>query len=194
MSKTLGHLLSTISHRKGYSIKVGSIDGNGFIYCHKVDSNTIDEIRTNYTKTKAREQKLMKKSKWQLENLDLFYEQKINHWLTLKKNQPPKAKKELKKWEHKRDMFVNKLMKLKESDKNRLPQYIAHLNWDIYHDYFERKVVDMVDGISPDEPNTKIIYVEGYERGNYWTIKEYTKSHLPQDKKDKYNVRLPKLD
>ena len=58
----------------------------------------------------------------------------------------------------------------------------------------ERKVVDIVDGISPDEPNTKIIYVEGYERGNYWTIKEYTKAHLPQDKKDKYNVRLPKLD
>ena len=70
---------------------------------------------------------------------------------------------------------------------------VEELEFDISTSLLNRKVVEMVDGISPDEPNTKVIYVEGFEKGNYWTIKSYIKDHLPPEERRYFNERLPRL-
>lgn len=185
MSRTLLSVLSQLTHKRGLSIKVGSKGGNGFWYCHLANSTTIRDINEEYLKIRKREHNYLLRNIDILNNLDEYYEKKITTWLNNKKNK--------KKTKAKRDEWVAKQLKLKESDRKRLPTYIKQLEYDTTHPFLEREIVEMVDGVSPDEPNTKVIYIKGYERGSYWTLKEYTKAHLPKELQRDFNVRLPKL-
>ena len=44
---------------------------------------------------------------------------------------------------------------------------------DNYTPLLEREVIYCVNGISKDEPNTKVIKVNGLEVGRFWTLKEF---------------------
>lgn len=45
-------------------------------------------------------------------------------------------------------------------------------------EYLDREVIYCINGVSPDEPNTMVIKVQGEENGKFWTIKEYKKHTL----------------
>lgn len=44
--------------------------------------------------------------------------------------------------------------------------------------YLDRQVIYCINGVSIDEPNTKVIKVVGCENGRYWTIKEFEKAQV----------------
>lgn len=46
--------------------------------------------------------------------------------------------------------------------------------------YLERDVLDVYDSVSPDEPGTKIIIVDGIKGGAYWTCGEMAKDKVMQ--------------
>lgn len=39
--------------------------------------------------------------------------------------------------------------------------------------YLDREVIYCIKGVSPDEPNTMVIKVQGMEKGKFWTIREF---------------------
>ena len=129
---------------------------------------------------------MLNQLKEKMVDLDKWYEKRIAKWLANPRNQ--------KKSETKKQTFINDQLKLKESDRERIPTQIKELEYDIASSFLNRPVVEMVDGISPDEPNTKIIYIKGFERGDYWTIKEYTRAKLPKEQQKTFDVRLPKIN
>ena len=184
--KTLNSVLYTLSRNKGISVKIGSKGGSGLWYCAKLTSHTHNDIDLENKIIRARETRQLNKLKEMMLDLDKWYEKKIAKWFENPRNR--------NKSEQKKQSYINSQMKLKESDRARLPKQIKHLEFNLESSFLNRPVVEIVDGISPDEPNTKIIYIKGYEKGDYWTIKEFTKAHLPKEEQDKFNVRLPKID
>lgn len=170
---------------KGYSVKTGSKLGSGFWYCAKLTAKTTEDIELIAKQYQIRETVTLKRLENQLANLDKFYQDKINQWMNNPKNK--KKKQELK------DAYLAKMEKEKEAKRQQLPITISHLKFDIETPLFSRKVVEIREGISPDEPKTKVVYVEGYERGAYWTLKEYARTQLPKEQQKSFNVRLPRL-
>ena len=158
--KTLNSTIYTLSHKKGVSVKIGSIKGNGLWYCHKLCSHTIQDIDKEYEMLKAKELKLLAKTKTILEDLDNYFQKKYDKWLNNKK---------IKKTPQKIEKFSKQLEESKQRAKVNLPRVIKELEYDTTHSFLNREVVEIRNGISPDEPNTKVIYVKGYERGDYWT-------------------------
>ena len=185
MMKTLNKVLHTLLKSKVDAVKIGCKGGSGLWYCAKLTTKSFTEIEHENKKINAREEKEMKKCQNKFDNLDQLYEDAINRWLTNPRN--------VKKSETKKTQFINSQMKAKERARKSLPNRIEKIKKDLESPFLDRQVVEVVDSISPDEPNTKIIYIKGYESGNYWTIKEFTKDHLPLEKQLTYNVRLPRL-
>ena len=184
MAKNLNSVLTTL-RKKNVFVKIGSVGGSAFWYCERLTINSLEQIGKVNLKYATMEQKLYDNLLWQYKNLDKHYEIKLNAWLKNPRN--------AKKSEAQKKMFENQLKVAKEFDKRRLPITLKELEYDLSLDFTKRPVVEIVDGISPDEPNTKVIYVKGFEKGNYWTIKEYKKAHLPKDQQNNFNVRLPRL-
>ena len=90
------------------------------------------------------------------ENVGEKLEKIGNYYLTLFKERVEKlqAKKSLK--EDEKQEY--------ETIKNFVENYIPLL---------DREVIYCVNGISKDEPNTKVVKVNGLETGRFWTIKEF---------------------
>lgn len=214
--KTLEQTLTRLAKHKKTSVKIGSKGGISFFYCAKLTSGTfeeIDRISKNYLVQLKREYKtkteIMSNFDTYWENRiakirqieDKKYQNKLIANITLKDKAKRKAaiKAKRKDIEYKLKKLPSVLEKnYKERDKMKvnLPKRIAELEKEIsnYTPLLTRVVVEMVDGISPDEPNTKIIYIKGSEIGKYWTIKEYTYDHLPKEKQRTFNVKLPRLE
>lgn len=184
--KTLNSVLHTLSRNKGISVKIGSKGGSGLWYCAKLTAHTHNDIDLENKTIRARETRLLNQLKEKMADLDKWYEKKIAKWLENPRNK--------KKSETKKQTFINDQLKLKESDRERIPTQIKELEYDIASSFLNRPVVEIVDGISLDEPNTKVIYIKGFERGDYWTIKEYTRAKLPKEQQRTFDVRLPKID
>lgn len=180
--KKLSNAITTLSRNKKLSVKIGSKGGSGLWYCSKLTTHSLAEIQKENELMKRKEKRQLEYAKWKLNNLDEYYNGVIDRWLKLPKH---KYKTELEK-----KMFIANQERIKQGDKVRLPVVIKHLEYDLSIDFLNRSVVEIVNGISPDEPNTKVIYVKGYERGDYWTIKEYIKGHLPKDKQRTFDTRL----
>ena len=183
--KTLNSVLYNLSRKKGISVKIGSKDGSGLWYCAKLTAHTHNDIDIENKIIRTRETRYLKKLQNKIADLDGWYKKEIARWLDNPKNQ--------KKSEAAKQIKITQMLKSKELDRTRIPTTIKQIEYDIDNAFLNRPVVEMVDGISPDEPNTKIIYVSGYEHGDYWTIKEYTKDHLPQEQQSTFNTRLPRL-
>lgn len=184
MARTLNSVLATL-RKKNVFVKIGSVGGSGFWYCERLSPNSHEQIGNENLKLVLKEQKWLEKSKTKLRDLDAYYDNYIESWLKNPRNK--------KKSDAQKQVFISNQLALKESDKEHLPTIIKQLEYDLSIEFLNRPVVEIVDGISPDEPNTKVIYVKGYERGNYWTIKEYKKAHLPKEQQTNFNVRLPRL-
>ena len=75
------------------------------------------------------------------------------------------------------DKYLFKLLKKKNSEKSSLPKKIASVEYDIATHLLDRPVMEIIEGISPDEKPCFIIYVKGNENGDYWTVKEYEKKN-----------------
>ena len=185
MARTLNSVLGTLKRNKGVFVKIGSVNGSGFWYCERLSVNSNEQIGGENLKMVLKEQRQLEKAKKQLSNLDQYYDNYIESWLKNPRNK--------KKTETQKQTFIANQMKSKEIDRERLPKFVEELEYNLSINFLNRPVVEIVDGISPDEPNTKIIYIKGYERGNYWTIKEYKKAHLPKEQQKAFDVRLERL-
>ena len=183
--KTLNSTLYELSKRKDISVKIGSKYGVGFWFCGKLTPTTIRDVDKEYDRQKAKELRLITKNQNIYENLDEHYDKIISNWINHKKNK--------NKPQEKKDEYVRKTLKTKENVRISLPKYLKKLEYDTTHSFLNREVVEMLDGISPDEPNTKVIYIKGYERGEYYSLKQYIKLHLPKEQQKTFNERLPKL-
>lgn len=64
-----------------------------------------------------------------------------------------------------------------EKTVNNIARYTAELE---KPPYLERDVLDVYDSVSPDEPGTKIIIVDGIKGGSYWTCGEMAKDKAMQ--------------
>lgn len=213
--KTLEQVLTKLAKHKRTSVKIGSKGGISFFYCGKAygSQNEIERIGKNYLAQLKREYKtkteIMSNFDTYWENRiakirqieDKKYQQKLIAKITLKDKAKRKAaiKAKRKDIQYKLKKLPSVLEKnYKERDKMKvnLPKRIAELKKEIstYTPLLTRVVVEMVDSISPDEPNTKIIYIKGKEIGKYWTVKEHTKDHLPKEKQRAFNERLPRLE
>lgn len=156
----------------GSYVKIGSSQGVSFFYCDKIKSKErllkdLDEIDFNYIQTYK---KRLLNYKHRLDNLEEIYNQKIVEYCLHHKDA------------EKIDEYVAKQKVKKAKEKESLPNKILSLSAKIHkHTHIlERNVIDVRKGISPDEPNCTIIYINGIEKGAYWTVKEY------QDRKNTY--------
>lgn len=213
--KTLEQVLTSLAKHKKTSVKIGSKGGISFFYCGKANNsfNEIDRIGKNYLAQLKREYKtkteIMSNFDEYWENRiakirqieDKKYQNKLIANITLKDKERRKAaikakRKDIECKLKKLPSVLEKNYKARDRMKVNLPKRIAELEKEIsnYTPLLTRVVVEMVDSISPDESNTKIIYIKGKEIGKYWTIKEYTKAHLPKEKQRTFNERLPRLD
>lgn len=161
MKKTLSEVL----HRPNISkinVKVGAINGSGFFYCGK-GYNAFYALKTQINQELVRQNNrniaLMEN---RLKNLDENYAKRIKN--SIKNKKVKNVEKYLKDME-----------KEKEHMKVKIPQDIAKIQQYLNTHLLDREVVEMRDGISPDEKPCKIIYVDGWEKGEYWTISEYNK-------------------
>lgn len=152
--------------KKKVNVKIGSIGGSSFWYCHALTNSSLREIERHYKKHLVRSIRFKKDREYRLEHLDEIYEQEIVKTLQNKRRTIVNEEK----------FIANELLR-KESERKRLPIDIKHFEFDIENSFLERQVVEIVDGICQDENPCKIIYVKGYERGEYWTLKEYAKAN-----------------
>lgn len=172
-------LKNCLKDYKGKNIKIHSQKGICFWYCDKVGKTTEQEINEINDKYISQLKKTLVNKKYRLSHLDTIYDTKIANY--------QKRAKTSKAIKSKLPKLIEKANTQREKERNRLPTFIMSISSQIssWNHLLERKVVDIYEGISPDELNTYIIVVRGQEKGNYWTIKEYQ----DRDKKIKRKLR-----
>lgn len=126
--------------------------------------NKLIKNRTNGVKINAQlgssfiyANKLSNETIGDLRKLDKYYRTKNERTLVYKKNK----------------------IKITKSDQERkeLAIQIEALGRTINIPLLEREVIEVYKGVSPDEPKTKIVVIDGTEKGPYWTIKEYRRAN-----------------
>ena len=146
------------------NVKIGSKQGSSFFYCGK-GCEAIAALEKSITVSMRKQMRKMKdNAEKRLANLDEIYEERFTKALQEKKIKDPNT-------------YYQNLMATKERERISLPKKIKEYDYCIITHLLDRPVLEIVDGISPDEIPCKIIYVKGRERGAYWTIKEYAKKH-----------------
>lgn len=153
--------LIPILREKGYNIKVGS--HTSFIYCGKIGKN-FEEVITGVS-DKLFDNLLKRHRKARLE----------------KAQQIRLADTEYLGKKRKRQMALKRAETLKTRIANLKKQI------DSFTPLLERKVLDVYDGVSFDEPRTKIVKLTGNEIGKFWTIKEYNDFINKKERKNKAN-------
>lgn len=157
-------LKETLQELKGWNIKVGS--QVSFFYCGPCDRNIISRLTKLSDKhIESLKREITKKEK-KLNDLDDLFEKKVYAY---------KHPKEAKHTKKEIADYVKKATKIREKNKDKLTKEIYSLKQRIikYVPFLERKVIYVVDGISADEPHTKVIKIKGNEVSKFWTIKEY---------------------
>lgn len=154
--KTLNEVLKSCKD----NVKVGSYSGSSFYYCGKGGNVAIATLKGLNRDIKKTNIKTKLSLEYRLANLDKIYEKQIKEQIKSGKVKDVKQYKE-------------SMMKQKERERKHLPTKIASYEYDIATHILNRPLVEMRNGISPDEKPCKIIYVKGNEKGKYWTIKEY---------------------
>ena len=163
MSKTLRELLKEKKYQE-CNIKVGSKGGSSFWYCGKVlPYLTVPLINEEREKLLEQSKRTLKLVENRIKNLDKIYERIINE-------NKGKHKNDYDKW-------LAKTIKKRENERKQLPKRKARVEYDIAIHLLDRPVLEVVEGISPDEKPCWIVYVKGEENGDYWTIKEYEKKN-----------------
>ena len=159
--KTLKGLLNDLP--KKTKVKIGS--GSSFFYCGKNDSDLPQTIEYISNKFKKQLANLIIKNTFEYEHLEDSFKAKIDKY----DKKHPKASQEI------RDREIARYKRKMERDGVRLPKQIMSLKtqYQQFTPLLERKVVYVIDSISPDEKGAKVIKIRGNEKGNYWTIKEY---------------------
>ena len=159
--------------RNNNLIKVGCKNGVSFFYCDKIrkvqTTQEIAEISRNYL-VYLRKQLIAKRNR--LEQLDIIYKGKLDYCDKYKN-------------EKKRQKMIEKTYKSWQNEKAILPKQIKTLEkeTDNFVSLLDRQIVEVVDGISPDEPNCFVVYIVGTFRGKYWTVMEYQDRNLPKGMK-----------
>lgn len=164
MSKTLREVLLTNRFKK-CNVKIHSIDGSSFWYCGIGDSEiSFPLIEKENISTRKTSRAVLERLKYRLENLDKIYEKEANKRIRkgLVKNV---------------EVYLQMVEKRKEIEREELPKRIEDIRYDIHHDLLDRPVVEIFEGISPDEAPCYIIYVKGNEKGFYWTVEEHARKH-----------------
>jgi len=163
MSKTLGTLLKEKKYQN-CNVKIGSKGGSGFWYCSQASQyHSIPLINMERESLIRQSKNTLALLNRRLKNLDKIYDDIIEN---------AKAR-EIKDF----DKYLFKLLKKKNSEKSSLPKKIASVEYDIATHLLNRPVMEIVEGISPDEKPCWIVYVKGNENGDYWTVKEYEKKN-----------------
>lgn len=161
MKKTLRELLQEKKYQK-CNVKIGSNKGSSFWYCGKVDNQiSLPTIRKIREQLLSQSKSVLKQLNYRLNNLDKIYEKTIQE----------AKKKNLKNIEN----HIKKLLITKERERQLLPKKIKSVEYDIDTPLLDRQVVEVVEGISPDEKPCWVVYIKGNERGWYWTIQEAMK-------------------
>lgn len=177
-------------------IKIGCASGSSFFYCGMNHSMIEQIIAKEWEKQRRKNKDALDKALYRLEHLDKIYEQDIKNGVE-RMSKTPKGKKLTKKQKDKIAKWVVRMEKHKEFErKTHLPKRIKELTFDTTNPYLDRQVVETYDGISHDEPECKIIIIQGHEKCRYWTVKEYQKAHQPkksklQELKEKPRSTLP---
>ena len=162
MKKKLIDLLNEKKYQK-VNVKIGSKSGSSFWYCGKGNTNySLYEIKKAREKTLRQSKGALKQAQYRLENLDMIYATNIEK--VIKKG----TIKDI-------EAYRKKMHTTLEKERLLLPKKIASLEYDVAIPLLERPVLEIVEGISPDEKPCYVIYVKGNEKGEYWTIAEYNK-------------------
>ena len=165
MSKTLRETLKDIP--RDYNVKIGAVEGSSFFYCSKVSQFSKD-LNKIEKKLILQLKKKIKQTEERLANIDKIYDIQIEqaHKNSIKKHHSDR------KWLAKR---LQTLQENKDKELYQLPRKLKALNHDLVSPLYDREVVEIVNGISPDEQPCKIIYIKGHETGACWTVNEYEK-------------------
>lgn len=169
MKKTLSELLTEDKRYTKVNVKIGSRNGSSFWYCGKGNPiYSIPAIRNARTNLLRQSKGILCQLEYRLKNLDKIYQE------TLINSRKRKMKN--------REDYEKKLEIKKQREKITLPKKIASVQNDIDTHLLDRQVMEVVNGLSPDEKPCLIIYVKGNEKGAYWTIAEYNKRRKLDEK------------
>lgn len=167
MQKTLKEVLEDKRIKNG-NVKIGSIYGSSFFYCGKASKRYVMSDLFYIEKELKRNSKAFKSSlETRLKILDKIYEWRFKEHLK-------KVGKSLKEIDSERNSkFYKALMKEKEKERKTLPLKIESVQHDIDTPLLNRQVKEIICGISPNETPCNVIYIQGNEKGKYWTLDEY---------------------
>lgn len=153
------------------NVKIGA--KSGFVYCHKIDNDTVDELNAvSYTEKK--------KFKEELSNLKAYLDRFEDYWKSeLRKRinvvllaNDNKVTDKMKR-EIKQEWLDDKNKSYTQSTKRLATLNNFLNNWKPIPDREVKECYDSIDYSEPKE--TKIILVDGLEIGKYWTTSEYEK-------------------
>lgn len=160
--KTLIDLLQENKYQVA-NVKIRSKNGSSFWYCGKGKlSSSLPAIKRARETTLRWLKNTIKQQEYRLEHLDELYEKAIKN-----------AKGKVKNYE----LYQKQMATKRELERVKIPKVIKSLKEDVEVDLLDRKVEEVVYGISPDEVPCWIVCVKGNEKGNFWTIKEYEKRY-----------------
>lgn len=165
-------LSDVVESLKGKTIKLGTKNGSGFIFCSKVKDNFKLEMSAKHAYHNAGLKKLKNGIENRLNNLDKIYEDKFNERL---KNLKKKDKKSIAK-------IKASLEQSKQVEKVKLPKLIQEYDYCISTPFLKRPVIDKYADILKEEKGVIVIIIKGYERGGYWLVEEYQKRNKNETK------------
>lgn len=166
MKKTLQSLLEQNKFKK-VNVKIGSKGGSSFWYCGKANPiYSLPALKTIRATLLKRTHKEIENLKYRYDHIDEIYAKNIED-----------AKERVKDFEaYKKRMVIRK-----QNEIVNIPKKIASLEYDVATKLVDRPVLEVVEGISPDEKPCFVVYVKGNEKGAYWTIKEFNKRRKNND-------------
>lgn len=162
-NKTLRQLLSQSGYQN-INVKIGCKQGNSFVYCDVGGEMAIATLPT--LQPLLRKRLTIKKDNLvnRFNDLDAIYQRRLKKAL-----KSPKIKD--------KEEYERKLMITKERERNSIPKKMSQYDYSIETPLLDRPVLNIYDGICPDEYPCKIVYIKGVENGDYWLISEYRKKH-----------------
>lgn len=151
----------------GTECKIGFANGSGFIFCGRLEDDTMTELKETCAKIKASWEKSLNKSINALPKLckrieDTEISLNDPHYFdNYKEEEREDKKKEMEE-------MLEKMKKRKESLKTSIPTFTSRI--DNCVPLIERNVVDIYHSVITD---AVIVLIEGEEVGMYWDKAEY---------------------
>ena len=160
------------------NVKIGA--NSGFLYCGTYNEGTIDTLNSISIREKEKIKREIKQKGAYLDNFDSIWDKELrirfeNFEKTKKLNDEnsyvteAEAKEIRKEW--KKDREEN--FRITKKRYNLITEYIKAFKY-----LPDREIKEMYDSIDVSEPQgTKIIIVDGIEKGLYWLTSEYQKDN-----------------